>query len=269
MPLSFVVAVNNREIFQNNIQASPLFARIPDAQVIVQEGFPSASKAYNDGFGKAENDIVVFAHQDIVFPAGWADNLQKALHHLERVDPNWGVLGCYGSIGKDAGRGYVFSNGMGVHGRPFDDPIRVQTLDEIVLVLRKSSPLRFDESLPHFHFYGADICLSAAELGMNSYAISAYCVHNQQENIVLPKEFYECYWYARRKWRNHLPIWGTCIFVTTTNYDLYWRKMWEMYARVVRRRCVGAERVQNGLDLLRHAELTPQYPTLQVTESAK
>ena len=68
----------------------------------------------------------------------------------------------------------------------------VQTLDEIVLILKKSSGLRFDDSLPHFHFYGTDICLRAAQRGMRSYAISAFCVHNTHQTLVLPEEFYEC-----------------------------------------------------------------------------
>ena len=92
----------------------------------------------------------------------------------------------------DRGRGHVFSSGL-MLGASFDRPAAVQTLDEIVLIIRKSTQLRFDERLPHFHFYGAEICMAAAKAGRTNYAISAFSVHNSQMNLVLPKEFYESY----------------------------------------------------------------------------
>ena len=100
----------------------------------------------------------------MIFPEFWLLDLQRALDSLQQTDPEWGVLGCYG-VTLDEGRGYIYSGGLGVMGKPTDRPGPVQTLDEIVLILRKSSGLRFDDRLPHFHFYGADICMTAAARG--------------------------------------------------------------------------------------------------------
>jgi len=61
--------------------------------------------------------------------------------------------------------------------------VTVQTLDEIVLIFRRDSGLSFDETLPHFHFYGTDICMRAAEQGRQCYAISAFCVHNTPATV--------------------------------------------------------------------------------------
>ena len=41
-------------------------------------------------------------------------------------------------------------------------PARVSTLDELMLILSRDTPLRFDPTLG-FHLYGADFCLQAAE----------------------------------------------------------------------------------------------------------
>jgi hypothetical protein len=138
-----------------------------------------------------------------------------------------------------------------------DRPAQVQTLDEIVLILRKSSGLRFDESLPHFHFYGTDICMAADARGLKSYAISAFCIHNTQQNFVLPKEFYESYRYIKHKWKNSLPIRTTCVTMTKFDLYMYKKRLQEAYLRFVRRTEIGAFRAKDGRALL--AELGNAY----------
>jgi hypothetical protein len=173
------------------------------------------------------------------------------LDDLAAADPNWGVLGSYGKTQDGRGWGHVYSSGREVIGEPLRRPVVVQTLDEIVLILRKSSGLRFDDSLPHFHFYGTDICLSAAKKGMKSYAISAFCVHNTHQTLVLPKEFYECCRHIKRVWKDCLPIQTTCIRITKFNFPLYNRQLRELYLRYIRRRECGGTRVQDPLPLLK------------------
>jgi hypothetical protein len=265
-PITFAIAVNSREVFENNFMASPIFSGRHPHQILVQEGFGSATKAYNDAIDRSVNELIVFAHQDMIFPSSWLLDLEVTLALLRRTDPAWGVLGCYGETRNHGGRGYVYSGGLDVLGRPFDHPAPVQTLDEIVLVLRKSSGLRYDENLPHFHFYGADICLEAAARGMNSYAISAFCIHNTQQYYVLPKEFYESYRYLKRKWRKNLPIQTTCVRITKFDIPVYGRRIREAYLRFIRRRIISSYRASDGRKLLtqlagfsgRAAEMTAQ-----------
>jgi hypothetical protein len=255
-PITFAVAVNNRELFETNFLASPCFTKPHDHQILVQENFDSAAKAYNDAIGRSVNDLIVFCHQDIVFPKSWLSQLERALCLLNLTDPRWGVLGCYGVTQNNEGRGHVYS--FGVHGESFEHPLPVQTLDEIVLVLKKSSGLRFDERLPHFHLYGAGICLVAAKMGMKSYAISAFCIHNANQNFVLPKEFYDCYKHFKRIWKEHLPVQTTCIRVTKFDLPLYQRKLQEAYLRYIVRKEVGAKRPKNVQELLSQFGDAPQ-----------
>ena len=149
-PLTFVSAVSNREILSNNLLASPCLREPHRHQILLQEGYPSAAKAYNEAIDRSVNDFIVFAHQDIILPESWLSQFENAVRCLDQEDPNWGVLGCYGETRDDHGRGYIYSSGRGILGKPFERPEPVQTLDEIVLILRKSSGLRFDPTLPHY-----------------------------------------------------------------------------------------------------------------------
>jgi hypothetical protein len=253
-PITFAVAVNNREIFENNFMASPCFRDEHSHQILVQTGFASASKAYNEAIERSANDLIVFAHQDILFPESWISDLSRALASLERTDPKWGVLGCYGEDLHKGGRGYIYSGGLGVLGKPLDRPAPVQTLDEIVLILRKSMGLRFDDDLPHFHFYCADVCMSAAARGLSSYAIPAFCIHNTQQSFILPPEFYQGYRYLKRKWKDFLPIQTTCVRMTKSDLPMYVKRIREAYLRFVRRKEISAYRAKDGRTLLSEFE---------------
>jgi hypothetical protein len=248
--ITFVAAVNNKSVFESNFLASPCLSGPHSHQILIQEGFASASTAYNDAIDRSTNDLIVFAHQDMIFPESWLLDLQRALDSVQQTDPQWGVLGCYGETLHDNGRGYIYSGGLGIMGKPLDRPAPVQTLDEIVLILRKSSGLRFDPDLPHFHFYGADICMAAAARGLKSYAISAFCIHNTQQNLILPKEFYESYRHVKRRWKNSLPIRTTCVTMTKFDSHMYKKRVQEIYLRFIRRKEIGAFRVKDGRALL-------------------
>lgn len=253
-PITFVVSMNNREIFESNFLTSPCL-RVPhNHQIIVQENFSSASKAYNDAINRSVNDLIIFAHQDIMLPESWLMDLAHALDRLQKIDLRWGVLGCYGVTAKPKAHGHIYY--FGVLGEAFQDPAPVQTLDEIVLILRKSSGLRFDENLPNFHMYGADICMTAAQQGLKSYAISAFCIHNSQQNLVLPKEFYDCCKYFRKKWRACLPVQTTCVRITKFSFPLYNRKLREAYLQYIVRKTVGGRRVRNPQELIKQLEVS-------------
>ena len=74
--------------------------------------------------------------------------------------------------------GWVVDRGRVLRDGP-ELPARVATLDELLLVVRRDSPLRFDPALG-FHLYGADICLQAAERGLASWRSGALCHHNSR-----------------------------------------------------------------------------------------
>jgi hypothetical protein len=222
--ITFVVAVNDAGILARNLLASPCLRAPHNHQVLIQEHYPSAAKAYNAAIRRASNELLIFVHQDIFLPESWMSQLERSLLYLQGADPNWGVLGCWGATRQRNYLGHVFSSGWGVLGRSFDYPKPVQTLDEIVLIFKRGSGLAFDEDLPHYHFYGTDICMRAAKCGRLSYTMPAFCIHNTTQILRLPKEFYRCYSHIRRTWKDDLPIQTTCMRVTKSNSEMYRRR---------------------------------------------
>jgi Glycosyltransferase like family len=225
---TIAVSVNNEEALQRNLLLSPGLVDGDRNQLVITRRFTSASLAYNRAIEEAENDLIIFVHQDIYLPHTWFADLKRGLAFLELTGANWGVLGCFGSR-KDAhgGLGRVYTRGLGQHGRRITRPKPVETLDEIVLIIRKSSGLRFDPRLPHFHLYGTDLCMTAREKGMVNYAFQGFCVHNTNQLLTLPKEFYTCYRYIRSKWAKYLPIYTACMKISFMNEEFYQKRIVE------------------------------------------
>jgi hypothetical protein len=223
---TIAVSVNSEEVLQKNLLVSPGLLDGGRNQLLVQRDFASASLSYNSAIEQAENDIVIFVHQDLYLPETWFADLRRCLAHLEESDPRWGVLGCYGSRkGAQGGLGRIYTRGLGSHGQKISRPEPIETLDEIVLITRRSSGLRFDPALPHFHLYGPDICMTARQRGLVNYAFQGYCVHNTNQLLTLPKEFYSCYRYIRSKWACYVPIHTSCMKVSFLNEEFYGRRI--------------------------------------------
>ncbi len=213
MSITIVSAVNNEEILKNCLLRSPDLQSVAD--ILIQTGFASAALAYNSGILKAKDDVIVVVHQDVYLPEGWIRRVETILEELAIQDPNWGVLGVWG-VGYDGmPKGCIYWTGLErMAGNFFEGGSEVETLDECLLIIRKSSGLCFDESLAGFHMYGADICLEARRRGMKCYAVSAFCIHNTNEYKLLPREFWRACLYIRQKWKSQLPIKTTCIEIT-------------------------------------------------------
>jgi len=213
MKWSVISATNNEKVLASCLLSSPDVDSA--SEIILQRGFYSAAAAYNAGMEKATTDFLVFAHQDVYFPEGWLAAVEKAVQTLQKKDPQWAVLGIWGIKRSRERAGNLYCAGlMKQLGGIFDEPAEVRSLDEAVLIVRKSSGVRFDEEMPGFHMYGTDICLDAARRGLKCYAISAFCIHNTNGYKMLPWEFWKNYFLMRRKWRSELPITTSCTEIT-------------------------------------------------------
>lgn len=208
--ICIIAAVNNDEVLNSCLLASPdLHSGI---QVNIQRGAKSAAEAYNAGIKATTAEIMVFVHQDVYLPQGWLDILNDTLKKIEKQDSNWGVLGLYGKDRMNNGHGHVYSTGLQrVLGKSFSGIIEVETLDEMVLILKRLSDLKFDESVPNFHLYGADICLQAKAHNMRSYVFPAFAIHNSNGIGILPKDYWKTYFAMRRKWKAVLPVMTPCM----------------------------------------------------------
>jgi hypothetical protein len=203
-------------------------------------GFASAGAAYNAGIRQAAGDILVFAHQDVYLPADWDSRLAAAVSQLSQSDPNWAVLGVFG-INRDLRpQGHIYcTRQQKVLGQSFSRPVPCASLDEVVLVLRRSAGLAFDEQLPGFHFYGTDICLEAQQRGLNSYIIPAFCIHNTQGMKFMPWAFWQSYFAMRRKWWKQLPIKTPCIVVSKWATPVIQHPLQSAYMHYIKREQPG------------------------------
>lgn len=191
--VSIITLVNDIELYDKCVRKS--FGNSPVELISVM--YPeSAASGLNEGIDLAKNDLIVMCHQDVVFPENWIEKLQQQIALIN--DSNFGVLGVYG-IKYDCsdGIGNVKSGNRKLHrGNP---PGLAMSLDECCLIIRKSSGLRFDESLVLFHMYGADICLTAYSKGMNCYAIDAEVCH-LSNNLERTQSFLDAVEWFKNKW---------------------------------------------------------------------
>jgi glycosyltransferase involved in cell wall biosynthesis len=154
------------------------------------------TRAYNDGIDQAKGDILVFAHEDIVFNTNnWGIVLD------EKLKPGVGVLGVAGAkillqnaqwwaTGKDYCCGKVvhnpengsryrsiFSEGSGEH--------EVVVADGLFMSCRKSTieenSLKFDETFDNYHFYDISFCFESFLKGLKN--IVTYGIEVEHKSI--------------------------------------------------------------------------------------
>jgi hypothetical protein len=220
--IDVVAAVNDDAVLGANLMRSPLFQQ-PDVRVHLQRGYASASLAYCAALAQCQHDVVVFAHQDVYLPKQWDAQLMRSIHALSATDPDWAVLGVYGVQANGSHVGCVWSSGLdAVFGAPFDMPTAVQSIDEVLIVLRRSSGITFDTGLPGYHLYATDLVQTALSRGLGAYAISAPVVHNSRPVLYLGRDYFSAYAYMRRKWLHRLPIYNNVAQLTRPGWA-YWR----------------------------------------------
>jgi hypothetical protein len=204
--LAVIAAINREDILARDLMASPLLAA-PQVEQFFCRGAQNIGEAYHQGTEATTAEYMIFAHQDVYFPEGWHIHLQTAVDALADRDENWAVLGCYGVTEEGAKAGHVWSSGMQKELKTdFQSPLKVNSLDELVLVVRRSSGIRFDRALPHFHLYGTDIVQTAKKAGFGSFVIEAPVIHNSDQLFRLDKGYRQAYTYMCNKWRVDPPI---------------------------------------------------------------
>ena len=237
-----IAAVNDETLLRANLAASPALVEHPE-RLTALRGQASASAAYNAGLKATTARICVFAHQDVYLPLGWDKVLADHVARLDRLDPEWAVAGLFGVDRAGAHAGRVWSTGLSREiGVPFDEPIPVQSLDELVIVLNRDSGLRFDPTLPSFHLYATDIVQIAVAAGKGAYVVDAPVVHNSVATPSLRGGYMQAYDVMRKKWRARLPILTpvTCITRSGWYVRIQDLRMFRLNPKRKKRLCLAA-----------------------------
>jgi hypothetical protein len=218
---SSVVCASNGPVLKRNLLASPCLGPGSRHEVILVSNCPSAAVGLNFGIEKAEGEWVACVHQDVYLPKGWDRCLAHQLREAERQFGPVGVAGVYGVGEVESPRssrlplgatriGWVVDRKRVLRDGP-ELPARVATLDELLLVVRRDSTMRFDPELG-FHLYGADICIQAHERGLAVVALEALCHHNSA-SVGLPDAFFASADVFASKWRHRLPVATPCAII--------------------------------------------------------
>jgi hypothetical protein len=219
--IAVAAAVNDRAVLKQCLASSPDIVS-GDVALRTLENYPSASVAYNEALLREDADIIIFAHQDVYLPHGFIRRVHQRLAELDAIAPDWAVAGVVGADfgGKTQGRAWSSGLQMMILGQgPLPAP--VETLDEMIIIVRKSAGLRFDEKLPGFHLYAADIIQIAASSGRSTWVIDAPAIHHSRPVLNLGGSYSSAWSYMRRKWRDRLPLSNLVCPLTRSPFTLW------------------------------------------------
>jgi hypothetical protein len=184
-PVSFVTVWFSDEI-HHNVEKSPC-VHDPMNEFIVVDNRGNAfhdnlGRAMVEGLARARHDLVAFVHEDVLLTEDWQGAFETSLAQLERIDPQWGVVGTIGWTAGRRGRREWHGHCSDPHdyfrNLTADDPFRrVDALDEQVVVLRRSAPVPLDPDLPSIHNIGWDLGLQAGRQGRRVYVVDAPTIH--------------------------------------------------------------------------------------------
>ena len=187
-------------------------ARSPDVEsgtlrIRAFRGYGSAAEALNAALDSSAARVAILAHEDVYLPRGFAANLTRRLAELEQVDPDWAVVGCIGLDLNGHVRGETWSSGMQrTVGFPVDGAVEVETVDEMILIVRPGAGIRFTTDLPGFHLYGTDIVTTARAHGARSYVLPLPVIHHSRPLVRLGRDYWRAYRFLRSRWRSRLPV---------------------------------------------------------------
>ncbi|HVE59668.1 MAG TPA: hypothetical protein VNB22_22850 [Pyrinomonadaceae bacterium] len=223
--IAFAVACNDRAVLKRDFMASPDIAA-GRYSAALESGMRSAAATYNALLKKLNTEFAVFAHQDVYFPAGWAELVLDQIDDLNNRGIEWLTLGCAGT-GRDGKiAGHVWSSSINrLIGKNFESPVEAQSLDELVLIVNTGHGYKFDENLPGYHLYGTDIVQSGLKSGLKSFVINAPCIHNDKPKPILGRDYLEAYKYMQKKWRSELRIQTTVMPLDKTTFHYHLRNL--------------------------------------------
>jgi hypothetical protein len=137
-----------------------------------QDGFTGI----NAFLTKAMGEYIILCHQDILLSYDRIEHLLECINEMSKIDSNWAILGNAGYQGLTK-KAIRISDPYGANVSKGVLPMRVQSLDENFLVVRKSANLSISHDLSGFHFYGTDLCILADILGYSAYVIDFHLYH--------------------------------------------------------------------------------------------
>lgn len=207
--LSFSKKITKNEKYLFDFSVCTLVTRLDEynemLQSFVNKGFTAENTEYlhidnsvactfdayeglNIFLQKAQGEYIILCHQDILIHDNNKTDLLKMIAEIEKKDANWAVLANAGGINlKWIATHITQGNGRIILEK--DLPLKVKSVDENFIIIKKSANLSLSRDLNGFHFYGTDICIIADILGYSCYVIGFNITH--KSNGKIDTGFYE------------------------------------------------------------------------------
>ena len=166
--ISYIVCTHNLSILERCLLKSLLLQE--DDEIVVVEKPQSIAQGYNTGIDRAKHKIKCFIHHDIIVTNPHLLRMNLLAYCVEDIGMI-GVIGsqteaspwwegqCVGSV-LDPRSGILYFS----DGKEF-------CLHLDGLMLATCQDVRFDESIPGYHFYDQDICRQMAAKGLSNFCI--------------------------------------------------------------------------------------------------
>jgi hypothetical protein len=222
--ISIVCTCNNKTVL-NNYLIKGLKNQTENYELIVVEDsktdFKSAAQALNYGGKKAIGDYIIFAHQDVLMESiTWLSDMLCLLGGISN-------LGAAGIAGKSSEISDVVTNvkhGEDPHlaGKEINEPIKVQTLDECLIIVPKDvfARRKFDETTcDGWHLYGVDYCLMMDEMSLDVYVLPISIIHKSSGDP-FADEYYRILGKLFKKYKNNYKTIHTTVSDWNTRYPV-------------------------------------------------
>jgi hypothetical protein len=121
--------------------------------------FPAEN--YNSIICDSKTPYIILTHQDVTFSPNLLERISSTIDFLKDD------FGAIGMVGVDSERNYRWSTEGNIY--------ELDTLDCCFLVVKKDSPVKFDElTFNDFHLYVEDYCAQQKKLGKKIYTIDIF-----------------------------------------------------------------------------------------------
>lgn len=186
--ISIICCYSRKEALQSMLQASIKNQSIEFETIFIdntRNEFLSAANALNFGFKQSRGQYIIFVHQDISFEDPYF--LQKIINNIDLLGGNV-IIGAAGiKCAKSIYSNITHGDKKTIVGKHrVETPEKVQTLDEVLIGVKREvfEKFYFDETTcDNWHLYGVDLCLTAAEQGVDSYVIPLSFYHKSSGKV--------------------------------------------------------------------------------------
>lgn len=126
----------------------------------------------------AQGQYIILCHQDIRLQFDRLEDLERCIRELDAIDPAWAVLGSAGGVKPGI---IVSATTHSCHKQKTGYfPVKVTSLDENFMLVKREANLCLSHDLSGFHFYGTDLCQITHVLGWTAWVVDFSLYHKSR-----------------------------------------------------------------------------------------